>query len=71
MTRSKEILVVDDEAGIRNLLFDVLSGEGFNVSLAKDGQNSLDQMEMNSLLKVVTSALSQPAKSKRKKVSSG
>jgi two-component system response regulator (stage 0 sporulation protein F) len=45
MARTKKILVVDDEAGIRNLLFDVLSSEGFNVSLAKDGQDSLDQME--------------------------
>ena len=41
----KKILVVDDEAGIRSLLFDVLSGEGFNVTLAKDGRDSLDQMK--------------------------
>jgi len=134
MERAKKILVADDEAGIRNLLFDVLSGEGFNVSLAKDGQDSLDQMEsrrfdllitdinmpcvdgiellkrmkkagrkerviimtgnqvthelleghippvvtqlnkpfpMNSLLEVVISALARPAKSRRRKASSG
>lgn len=134
MARAKKILVVDDEAGIRNLLFDALSSEGFNVSLAKDGQDSLDQMEnrrfdllitdinmpcvdgiellkrmkkagrkerviimtgkpvshrllegdippvftqlnkpfpMNSLLEVVISALSRPAKSIRKKASTG
>ena len=134
MARAKKILVVDDEAGIRNLLFDVLSSQGFNVSLAKDGQDSLDQMEnrhfdllitdinmpsidgiellkrmkkagrkerviimtgkqvdhalleedippvftqlnkpfpMNNLLEVVISALSQPAKSRSRKVSSG
>ena len=133
MARAKKILVADDEAGIRNLLFDVLSSEGFNVSLAKDGQDSLDQMEnrrfdllitdinmpsvdgiellkrmkkagrkerviimtgkqvnhellegdippvftqlnkpfpMNNLLEVVISALSQPAKSRRRKASS-
>ena len=45
MAKSKKILVVDDEAGIRNLIFDALSSEGFHVSLAKDGQDSLDQME--------------------------
>ncbi|MFC1532722.1 response regulator [Thermodesulfobacteriota bacterium] len=45
MPRLKKIMVVDDEAGIRNLLFDVLSGEGFNVTLAKDGQDSLKQMK--------------------------
>jgi DNA-binding NtrC family response regulator len=41
----KEIMVVDDEAGIRTLLFDVLSSEGFKVTLAKDGRDSLDQMK--------------------------
>ena len=45
MARLKKILVVDDEAGIRNLLFDVLSDQGFNVALAKNGQESLEQME--------------------------
>jgi len=37
-------MVVDDEAGIRNLLFEVLSEKGFQVTLAKDGQDSLKQM---------------------------
>ena len=41
----KKIMVVDDEAGIRSLLFDVLSSEGYKVSLAKDGRDSLDQMK--------------------------
>jgi len=44
MPRLKKILVVDDEAGIRNLLFDVLSSKGFKVTLAKDGKDSLKQM---------------------------
>ena len=38
-------MVVDDEAGIRSLLFDALSSEGFNVTLAKDGIESLNQMK--------------------------
>jgi two-component system, response regulator, stage 0 sporulation protein F len=41
----KKILVVDDEAGIRSLLFDLLSSEGYKVTLAKDGRESLDQMK--------------------------
>ncbi len=41
----KKILVVDDEVGIRRLLSDVLSSFGFKVTLAKDGQDSLDQMQ--------------------------
>jgi two-component system, NtrC family, sensor kinase len=45
MMASKTILVADDEAGIRSLLFDLLSTQGFEVSLAKDGIDSLDQMK--------------------------
>jgi DNA-binding NtrC family response regulator len=41
---SKEIMVVDDEAGIRALLSDILSSAGFNVTVAKDGEDSLNQM---------------------------
>jgi len=43
MTGSK-IMVVDDEAGIRELLSEVLSGEGFNVTSARDGMESLKYM---------------------------
>ena len=45
MTRLKRIIVVDDEAGIRDLLSDALAEEGFKVTLAKDGQDSLKQMK--------------------------
>ena len=44
MVTGKEILVADDEAIIRKVLFEVLSGEGYRVTLAKDGQESLEQM---------------------------
>ena len=45
MARLINILVADDEEGIRNLLYDVLSSEGFKVTLAKDGQDTLNQMK--------------------------
>ncbi len=45
MDRLKKILVVDDEVSIRSLLADVLSSFGFKVTLAEDGQDSLDQMQ--------------------------
>lgn len=54
MFRMKRIMVVDDEPGIRNLLFDVLSGEGFNVSLASDGKDSLSQMKKKRFDLVIT-----------------
>lgn len=54
MGKAKKILVVDDEQGIRFLLLDVLSNEGFDVSLAKDGQESLDILEENDFDLVIT-----------------
>ncbi|MFC1867952.1 response regulator [Thermodesulfobacteriota bacterium] len=54
MPSLKKIMVVDDEAGIRNLLFDVLTKEGFKVTLAKDGQDSLTQMRNRRFDLVIT-----------------
>jgi len=54
MDRSKKILVVDDESGIRCLLSDVLLSSGFEVSTAKDGQESLDQLERSNFDLVIT-----------------
>lgn len=54
MATLKRILVVDDEFGIRCLLEDVLSGEGFEVSVARDGRESLDQLEANSFDLIIT-----------------
>jgi len=54
MAKSCKILVVDDESGIRGLLSDVLSSEGFEVMEAKDGQESLEQMEKNDFDLVIT-----------------
>jgi CheY-like chemotaxis protein len=45
MSLLKKILVVDDEAMIRDFLFDLLSDRGFKVTLAKDGRESLKQMK--------------------------
>ncbi|MBW2617186.1 MAG: response regulator [Deltaproteobacteria bacterium] len=54
MAKAEKILVVDDERGIRYLLSDVLSDAGFEVSMAKDGQESLDQLEDNRFDLVIT-----------------
>jgi len=54
MAKAEKILVVDDERGIRYLLSDVLSDAGFEVSMAKDGQESLDQLKGNRFALVVT-----------------
>ena len=54
MARSQKILIVDDEKGIRVLMSDVLSSEGFEVSMARDGQESLEQLEESSFDLVIT-----------------
>jgi CheY-like chemotaxis protein len=54
MGKAEKILVVDDERGIRYLLSDVLSDAGFEVSIAKDGQESLDQLKENHFDLVIT-----------------
>lgn len=54
MARSEKILIVEDEKGIRILLSDVLSSEGFEVISVKDGQESLDQMEDSKFDLVIT-----------------
>ena len=45
MRGSGKIMVVDDERGIRYLLEDALAGEGYDVTLAKNGRDCLRQME--------------------------
>ena len=54
MMEAKKILVVDDERGIRILLSEVLSSRGFQVSLARDGMESLKKMENDHFDLVVT-----------------
>ena len=54
MGTGKKVLVVDDEKGIRFLLSEVLLNQGFDVSLAKDGQESLDKLAGDHFDLVVT-----------------
>jgi DNA-binding NtrC family response regulator len=54
MAGLKKILVVDDENRIRSLLSEILSSEGFEVSMARDGQDSLDQMARSRFDLVIT-----------------
>lgn len=44
MVKLKEIMVVDDEAGIRALLSDALMQKGYSVTLAENGMDSLRQL---------------------------
>ena len=54
MSASGKILIVDDERNIRLLLTEVLSEKGFDVTEAKDGQESLEKMEDNNFDLVIT-----------------
>ena len=54
MGATKRILVVDDEKGIRFLLSEALLREGFEVTLASDGQESLERLEKADFDLVIT-----------------
>ena len=54
MKKPIKVLVVDDEKGIRFLLSEALLHRGFEVSLARDGQESLEKMEKSNFDLVVT-----------------
>ena len=54
MKKPIRVLVVDDEKGIRYLLSEVLLNRGFEVSLAEDGQESLEKLEKNHFDLVIT-----------------
>jgi DNA-binding NtrC family response regulator len=54
MTGSGKILVVDDTSSIRRLLSEALSDKGFEVTEAKDGQESLEKMEKHDFDLVIT-----------------
>jgi DNA-binding NtrC family response regulator len=54
MTCLKKIMIVDDEAGIREILTEALSGEGFDVTSAKDGSESLQYMRNDSYDLLIT-----------------
>ena len=54
MKKLKKIMVVDDEAGIRALLSDALIQEGYSVTLAKDGRDSLKQLRERSFDLLIT-----------------
>ena len=45
MEKQKEIILVDDEDGIRALLSDALMQEGYSVTLAKNGKDSLRHLQ--------------------------
>lgn len=43
----KEILIVDDQPGIRMLLSDIITNEGFQVSTAETGKEALEKASAN------------------------
>jgi len=47
-------MVVDDEAGIRNLLYGILTEQGFQVTLARDGQDAWNKMKTRHFVLLIT-----------------
>ncbi|WP_087973652.1 response regulator [Oceanobacillus rekensis] len=46
--KGKEILIVDDQRGIRLLITDILTGEGYQVSQASTGKEAVEQVNNKS-----------------------
>jgi two-component system, chemotaxis family, chemotaxis protein CheY len=53
MNSSEKILVIDDDDDIREVMQDVLAGEGFIVDAAKDGLDALDKLEHDGQTKLI------------------
>jgi CheY-like chemotaxis protein len=51
--RCFQVLVVDDEPGMRETLVDILEESGYDVSAAADGQDALDVMQTHDVDVVV------------------
>lgn len=49
-----KIMIVDDEAGIRELMSEALSEKGFDVTSAKDGRETLMHLNKNSFDLLIT-----------------
>ena len=49
-----KILVVDDEEGARELFYTILSGEGYAVTLANDGEAALVQLKAEPFDLIIT-----------------
>src|SRR5690625_527709 len=47
LSMQKEILVVDDQPGIRLLLTDIFENDGYKVNTAETGQEALDKIYKN------------------------
>ncbi len=62
MSGRKKILVVDDEEDIRIYLSTLLGDQGFEISLAKDGEEARKQVETNPP-DLITLDISMPEKS--------
>ncbi|UCH94373.1 MAG: response regulator [Candidatus Aminicenantes bacterium] len=62
LTKGK-VLIVDDEADIRELLGDFLEGEGYNCSLAADAPQALDIFKSTPNIDLVMSDIRMPGKS--------
>ena len=51
---SSRILVVDDEESIRDLLERILTGEGYNVTLASSGEQAIDLLGADTFDLIIT-----------------
>ena len=62
MDDKKRILVVEDDQYIRDSLAELLQDEGYQVTIARDGQEGLDQLKFPTLPNLILLDLMMPVK---------
>ena len=58
----EHILVIDDDAAIRELLSKILSHSGYQVTVAQDGEEGIELLKKNGQYKTVITDISMPVK---------
>lgn len=58
--RPLRVLVIDDDAALRDVLREMLTFEGYEVGVATDGRNALDEMERGTRPDAILSDLHMP-----------
>ena len=61
--KANKILIVDDEEGIRNLLFDFLSSKGYNCATAPSAEKAMEILRSENDYSLVLSDIKMPTKS--------
>ena len=58
----EDILVIDDDSAIRNLISEILTHSGYQVTVAQDGEEGIEFLKNNSHYKAIITDICMPIK---------